>query len=285
MILVDFSQVIISNLMVAVHTYNKNNEINEDMLRHMILNSLRSYRRKFGEEYGELVLCCDARNYWRKDVFRYYKAGRKKTRKESTLDWTNIFETLNKIRDEIEEFFPYIVLTVDRCEADDIIAVLVQNKNPFEKVLILSGDKDFMQLQVNIGVDQYAPVQKKFLRSNDPAKYLKEHILRGDSSDGIPNFLSPDDVFVRGGKKQSPIYATKMKKWLDCASPVDFCTDEQLRNHNRNTILIDLDYIPVEIKTAIQTTFENAKPGNRMKLLTYFIEHKLKNLMGCIQDF
>ncbi len=274
----------ISNLMVAVHTYNKNAEIDEGMLRHMILNSLRSYRKKFGEEYGELVLCCDGRNYWRKDVYPYYKAGRKKTRTESALDWTNIFETLNKIRDEIEEFFPYIVLTIDRCEADDIIGVLVQNKDPFEKVLILSGDKDFMQLQVNVGVDQYAPVQKKFLRNPDPAKYLKEHILRGDSSDGIPNFLSPDDVFVRDGKKQSPIYAKKLEAWVE-AEPKDFCTDEQLRNHNRNTILIDLDYIPEEIKTEIQTTFDNAKPGNRMKLLTYFIEHKLKNLMGVIQDF
>jgi len=283
-ILVDFSQVMISNLMVAVHTYNKNAEIDEGMLRHMILNSLRSYRKKFGEEYGELVLCCDGRNYWRKDVYPYYKAGRKKTRTESALDWTNIFETLNKIRDEIEEFFPYIVLTIDRCEADDIIGVLVQNKDPFEKVLILSGDKDFMQLQVNVGVDQYAPVQKKFLRNPDPAKYLKEHILRGDSSDGIPNFLSPDDVFVRDGKKQSPIYAKKLEAWVE-AEPKDFCTDEQLRNHNRNTILIDLDYIPEEIKTEIQTTFDNAKPGNRMKLLTYFIEHKLKNLMGVIQDF
>ncbi len=274
----------ISNLMVAVHTYNKNAEIDEGMLRHMILNSLRSYRKKFGEEYGELVLCCDGRNYWRKEVYPYYKAGRKKTRTESALDWTNIFETLNMIRDEIEEFFPYIVLTVDRCEADDIIAVLVQNKAPFEKVLILSGDKDFQQLQVNMGVDQYAPVQKKFLRNADPAKYLREHIIRGDAGDGIPNFLSPDDVFVRDGKKQSPIYATKLDKWVE-QEPKDFCTDEQLRNHNRNTILIDLDYIPEEIKTEIQTTFENAKPGNRMKLLTYFIEHKLKNLMGSIQDF
>ena len=226
MILVDLNQIAISNLMVSINTYNKNQEINEDLLRHMVLNSLRSYKVKFGEKYGDLVICCDGRHYWRRDIFPFYKAGRKKDRAASTLDWTLIFETLNKIRDEIKEYFPYIVLDVDRTEADDIIAVLVQNKSPFEPVLILSGDKDFMQLQKHNRVDQYAPVQKKFVRTDSPRDFLKEQIIRGDRGDGIPNFLSNDDVLVKG-ERQKPISKKKMAGWL-VSDPEDCFAENQM---------------------------------------------------------
>jgi hypothetical protein len=284
MILVDLNQVAISNLMVSINTYNKNQEINEDLLRHMVLNSLRAYKVKFGEKYGELVLCCDGRHYWRRDIFPFYKAGRKKDRAASTLDWTLIFETLNKIRDEIKESFPYIVLDVDRTEADDIIAVLVQNKSPFESTLILSGDKDFMQLQKHHNVDQYAPVQKKFLRTNSPEAFLKEHIIRGDRGDGIPNCLSADDVLVKG-ERQKSISKKKLGSWLT-SSPEDFCSSDQMtRGYKRNEHLIDLEFVPDELRQEILSQYKNANAGDRSKLFNYFVKHKLKILMENIQEF
>nr|MBC8517465.1 hypothetical protein [Euryarchaeota archaeon] len=241
MILVDLNQIAISNLMVSINTYNKNQEINEDLLRHMVLNSLRAYKVRFGEEYGDLVICCDARHYWRRDIFPFYKAGRKKDRAASTLDWTLIFETLNKIRDEIKEYFPYIVLDVDRAEADDIIAVLVQHASPFDQKLILSGDKDFMQLQKYNNVDQYAPVQKKFIRTDSPQAFLKEQIIRGDRGDGIPNCLSSDDVLVKG-ERQKSISKKKLSGWM-ASDPEDWNDPNRLRGYRRNEQLIDLEFI------------------------------------------
>lgn len=285
-ILVDFNQVAISNLMIAVNTYNKGQEINEDLVRHMILNSIRGYNVKFGKKYGAPVICCDGRNYWRKEVFPYYKASRSKTRSESTMDWGAVFEILNTIRDEIKDHFPYVVLDLDRTEADDIIAVLAQNKDPFEPMLILSGDKDFMQLQKHVYVDQYAPVQKKFLRTADPEGFLKEHIIRGDTSDGIPNYLSGDTSLVMG-VRQTPIMAKKVAVWMK-ESVEDFCkTPDKLRGYRRNEMLIDLDKIPEDIADAILKEYASQMEtaGDRSRLFNYFISKRLKLLMDCIQEF
>ncbi len=283
MILVDLNQIAISNLMVSINTYNKNQEINEDLLRHMVLNSLRAYKVKFGEKYGDLVICCDARHYWRRDIFPFYKAGRKKDRAASTLDWTLIFETLNKIRDEIKEYFPYIVLDVDRAEADDIIAVLVQHASPFENKLILSGDKDFMQLQKYNNVDQYAPVQKKFIRTDSPQAFLKEHIIRGDRGDGIPNCLSSDDVLVKG-ERQKSISTKKLSGWMEL-DPEDWNDSNRLRGYRRNEQLIDLEFVPEDLKEKIMLQYAGADHGDRSKLFNYFVKFKLKNLMEDIQEF
>ena len=187
MILVDMNQVCISNLMVSLaHT----TDISEGLVRHMVLNSLRSYRNKFYKDYGELVLCYDSKHYWRRKEFPHYKGTRKKDREKSNFDWHEIFEVLNKIRDEIREHLPYKVVEVDGAEADDIIATLVKdqglanirlqnNMQPPSKVLILSGDKDFQQLQKYRFVDQYNPIQKKFVQCEDPKQYIAEHILKG----------------------------------------------------------------------------------------------------------
>jgi len=284
-ILVDLNQVAISNLMVAINTYSKNSEINEDLIRHMVLNSLRMYKVKFGEKYGDLVICCDGRHYWRRKIFPFYKASRKRDRKQSALDWTLIFETLNKIRDEIEENFPYKVISVDRAEADDCIAAIINHSSPFEKILILSGDKDFMQLHDHMNVDQYAPVQKKFLRTSDPKKYLKEHILRGDRGDGVPNFLSPDDVLVSGAR-QKPISKKKVEVWVESEDPKDFCTDDNmLHGYHRNKQLIDLSCIPEDLQDEILEQYGSSESGDRSKIFNYFIKHRMKLLMEHIQEF
>jgi hypothetical protein len=281
-ILVDYNQVAISNLMVSINTYNKNAEINEDLIRHMVLNSLRAYKVRFGEKYGDLVICCDGRKYWRKSLFPYYKAGRKRDRVQSSLNWNEIFETLNKIRDELKDYFPYKVVDVDNAEADDIIGTIVFNKSPFELTLILSGDKDFMQLQKILNVDQYAPVQKKFLKTRKAQDFLKEQILRGDRSDGIPNFLSADDVLL-SGKRQTPISTKKLDGWM-VSNPEDFCDDAMLRGYRRNEQLIDLECIPDDVSKEILDQYSK-EAADRSKLFNYFVNHNLKLLMENIQEF
>ena len=286
MILIDMNQVCISNLMMQIGS-KRQNDVDENLVRHMVLNSLRMYRSRFSEEFGELVLCYDSKKYWRRDFFPNYKSNRKKDREASGLDWNLIFETLNNIRDEIRDNFPYKVLDVEGAEADDCIATVVDyiSKTPtaFEKVLILSGDKDFIQLQKHNFVKQFSPVQKKFLNGQDPHLYIKEHIMKGDRSDGIPNFLSSDNTFV-DELRQKPLAKKKIENWIGL-EPEDFCTEEMLRNYQRNKTLIDLECIPDVLKEKILLEYLKPPKGDRANLLNYFINKRLRNLMNDIGDF
>jgi hypothetical protein len=278
MILVDLNQVMIANLMAQTAG---GTDISEDLVRHMILNSLRGYNSKFRDQYGEIVICCDSRHYWRREIFPNYKSSRKKTRETDSNDWDTIFSIFNKMRDELAEHMPYKVLNVHGAEADDIIATLV--KNTKEKVLILSGDKDFIQLQKYGNVKQYAPIQKKWVDGVDPNRYIKEHILKGDRGDSIPNFLSPDDTFINN-IRQKPINKKKLDYWID-SDPKGFCNEYQYRNFQRNQRLVDFDYIPKEVEQNIMSEYNNIKPNGRHKILNYFIMNKLKDLIGQIQEF
>lgn len=288
MILVDLNQVMISNLMMQLNS-NASNPIDENLIRHMVLNSIRMYNVKFKDTYGDIVICCDDKKYWRRDFFPYYKAGRKKDREASPFDWNLIFETLNKVRDEIKEYFPYKVIQVDKTEADDVIATLtqkfgVQLKNSTtERILILSSDKDFMQLQKFANVEQFSPMGKKFLKCADPDKFLKEHIFKGDRSDGIPNFLSSDDTFVSEAR-QKPVTEKKLNKWLE-EELESFCDEVMLRNYKRNELLIDLSKIPTEYQEKILDAYDNTPKRGREKLLNYFIQNRMKQLMEHIQEF
>lgn len=283
MILIDLNQVLISNLMQQIGS-NPKVKLEENLIRHMVLNSLRSYAKQFRSKYGEIVIACDSKHYWRREIFPFYKAHRKKDREKSEFDWHLIFETLNKIRDELKENFPYRVLEVDGAEADDIIAVLTARMSPNEDILILSSDKDFVQLQKYPNVSQYSPILKRFVKTENPAEYIKEHIIRGDKGDGIPNFLSPDNVFAIG-ERQKVINKKKLIEWIQ-SDPKQFCTtDIMMRNYKRNQMLVDLDYIPENIKQQIVEAYDNTKPCSKQKMLNYFIENRLKNLLEVIDEF
>jgi hypothetical protein len=290
MILVDLNQVMISNLMVTINSRYFDGDLNEDLIRHQVLNTIRFYRTKFSDKYGELVICCDDRHYWRRDVFPYYKAGRRKDREASDLDWHMIFEVLKSIKDEIKDIFPYKVIQVHGAEADDVIGTLchqyghlgINGNNP-EPILVLSSDKDFVQLQKYANVDQYSPIQKKFIRCSNPARYIHEHIIKGDRGDGVPNFLSDDDTFV-ASKRQKPISSKKIDNW-NGMNPSEFCDERMLRNYKRNQQLVDLDFIPKELQQNILDEYENYDVNDRSKLFNYFIAKKLRNLMDSIQEF
>ena len=267
------NQIMISNLMVQL----KNDVLNEKLVRHMVLTSLLSYEKIYASEYGEIVLAYDSKHYWRKEVFPYYKQNRKKDREKSSHDWGNIFEVLNKIRDEIKFYFPYKVIEVLGAEADDVISTICKNKGD-EKVLILSGDKDFIQLQKYPGIKQFNPIMKKEVIHENPHVFVKEHILKGDKSDGIPNYLSPDDTFVNGGR-QKPISKKNLDKWVD-QDPSAFCvTPESIKNYTRNRQLIDFDYVPEEIETKIMEEYSSLNIEEKKVPLEYFREHQLSDLM------
>jgi len=280
MILVDMNQISVASVMMHLHM-TKQTKPDEDMVRHMILNSLRMYRMKFCDEYGELVLCYDSKHYWRRDYYPEYKHSRKKTRDSSSNDWDAIFEVLNAIKSELKEFFPYKHLEVYGAEADDIIAAL-SGELEFDngKTLILSGDKDFIQLQKFCNVTQYSPITKKFINGQDPNDYLNEHILKGDSSDGVPNVLSPDNTFV-DGLRQKPLSKKKIATMVEGVFP----NDEVKRNYQRNKTLIDLKESPPELFLECIKEYNESPNGDRSKLLNYFTQKRLRNLVESIGEF
>ena len=274
--LVDFSQIVIGSYMSA----SKFTSVDMDVIRPAVLNTLRLYRTKFVSEFGELILCCDDRKSWRKELFPNYKASRKKTRSAAPIDWENLYECLNQLKEELIEWFPYKVIQTEKAEADDVIAVLVGLAN--ERTLILSSDKDFIQLH-QFNVRQYSPIQKKFVEGD--AKWsLHEKLVKGDVGDGVPNIMSDDNVFIDEGRRQKPITKKKVDAWYDL-DPDMYCDAEMLRNYNRNKQLIDLGEVPESIRINITEQFEKAVVGDRKRLLTYFINHRLKNLTENLSEF
>ena len=293
MIVVDFNQTAISSMMAELGG-RRDVEVNLPLIRHMIINAIRSYKKKFGNEFGDIVIACDNRHYWRREYFPNYKANRKKARQESGFDWSSIFEALHQIRSELQEHFPYPVIDVDGAEADDVIATLAEYSQTSntdgllpsaEPFLILSGDHDFEQLQKYSNVKQYAPVQKKWVKlTESPEAVLMEHIIMGDKGDGVPNILSNDDTFING-HRQRPMKKDKVAEWKKM-KPEDFITnDEMWRNFQRNRELVDLSRIPEDIKEAIIESYEAQKGGDRSGLLNYFIANRMKQMIELVDEF
>ena len=282
MIIFDFNQVAISSLMEQIGSSKK--PVEENLVRHMILNVIRTYVKKFKATHGpEVVIACDNRNYWRRDFFPQYKASRKKSRDASGHDWNSIFECLHKIKEELKLYSPYKVIDVDTAEADDIIAVLAMRQSAQEKVMILSSDKDFAQLQKFTNVEQFSPILKKFIKEPLPAMQLKQMIIRGDKGDGIPNIMSPDTVFTEGGR-QKPITEAKIINWLN-QEPTEFCNEDMLRNYKRNELLIDLTQIPESLQKTIVDTYESTTAKTKQVFMNYMIANRLKNLLEVIDEF
>ena len=279
MILLDYSQTVIGSFMAV----SKGKPVvEEDLLRHTILNSIRIFRNQFTKDYGEMVICCDDKNNWRKEIFPEYKANRRKNRENDPTDWKTLFELLHEMRDDLTKYFPYKVMHVDSAEADDIIGVLVDHceENP---TLILSSDKDFIQLQKYQGVRQWSPLQKKFI-VGDPVESLYDKTIRGDTGDGVPNILSSDDTLITEGKRQTPVTKKKMELWRG-KKPEEFCNEAMLRNYHRNKTMVDLRETPESIRINIVNQYDNQEAGDRSQLLNYFVDKRLKNLMEVIDEF
>jgi hypothetical protein len=296
LIIMDYSQIALSTLLAELKNTN-NSDISVPLVRHMILNSIRANRQKFYHEYGELVIACDSRHYWRKDQFAYYKANRKEKRKDSSLNWDQVYAALEEVKSDLIKYFPYPVIDVHGAEADDIIGTLARwtNENEFvtdglesgpQPVLILSGDHDFVQLQKFTHVQQYAPIQKKWVKAEGPVNHiLTEHVLRGDSGDGIPNFMSDDDTFVTEKKRQKSMFEKDMVNWK--TQPLSVWENTPYwENIQRNQTLIDLSNTPTDLQTRIINSYlEDRKHRNRSQLINYFMTHKMNIMMQSVGDF
>ena len=277
MILLDFSQTMIGSFMAM----GKGSiVVEEDLLRHTVLNTIRQYKQMHRHvDHGGFVICCDSPKNWRKESFPEYKANRKKKRETDTTDWTSLFEFLHQMIDDLRNYFPYKVVKVESAEADDIIAVLTQEemRNP---TTIISSDKDFIQLQKYEGVQQWSPLTKDWVKG-DPEASLWEKLVKGDAGDGVPNILSSDDTFIVEGKRQRPISKKKMEMWKEDRSS---WTDEMHRNFNRNEMMVDLEKTPESIRINIINQFREQVPPHG-RLMEYFTEKRLKNLMEHIEEF
>lgn len=297
MILVDYSQVALAAILTFQRELKGTESEVKNLIRHVTLSTLKSYKKKYGKEYGELVICCDGRKYWRKEFFEFYKGMRKSNRDKSDLDWKLIFDTLSEMREDISQHFPYRVMHIDRAEADDIIAVMTQYlqenlliqeglvEEP-QKILILSSDKDFKQLQLYPTVKQWSPMQKKYITATkkEIVEHKIEHIVKGDTGDGVPNILSKDDVFMKG-ERQKPVSAKRLQEFFD--NGFTACrNDEERRNWHRNTTLVDFDHIPPDVKESIIVAYISSKPkGDKMSIMNYLMEHRCRLLLDEIEEF
>ena len=286
MIIIDYSGIAVASYFSQAK--RSDDTLSEELIRHLILNSIRMYNTMFREEYGQMIIACDGGS-WRKDVFKEYKANRKKTRDADSMDWEFFFKVLTKVRNEIGENLPWMPIHLIDVEADDIIATLVKETQEFgkhEKVMIVSSDKDFIQLHKYSNVKQYSPMKKKLISENDPINYIREHIFRGDSSDGVPNVLSKDDVFVVEGERQTPLSKKKIQAWLDNYENLQNEMPEHIyRNYQRNQKVIDLDFIPTNIHEQIIEKYNNTKIAPKMKVLNYLVVNRLNNLVSSASDF
>lgn len=292
MIIIDYSQVVISTLMSEVGS-RSDVEIQIDLLRHMIINTIRSHKVKFQREYGEVVIACDSKKYWRKQYFPYYKANRKKAREDSGFNWAAIFDAINTLKEELRTFFPYKVIEIEGAEADDVIACLVKWSAEHDltdalfpepkPLLIISGDHDFNQLQKYKHVKQFSPVQKKFIKPDStPQRIILEHIIKGDKGDGIPNVLTSDDAIVQG-ERQRPVSSKKLEEWMN--DPTSMPQDDNFkRNYQRNQTLVDFEFIPDHINQSIINSFVEYPIKDKSQILNYLIQHRMKQMIEHIEE-
>lgn len=298
MILIDYSQVALATILTFQRELKGNEDEVKNLIRHVTLSTIKSYKKKYGKEYGQIVIATDGRQYWRKEVFEHYKASRKKNRDASDLNWKLIFDTLSEMRDDLIKYFPYKVVNVQRAEADDIIAVLtkyIQDNELIQeglmeepqKVLILSSDKDFKQLQLYGNVKQWSPMLKKYISATkqEIIDFKIEHIVKGDSGDGIPNLLSPDDIFLQDGVRQKSITAGRLAEFFEKGK--DACrNDMEIRNWDRNEKLVSFDFIPSDVEAEIIEAYKASVPINdRMGIMNYLIEKRCRLLLDELEDF
>lgn len=266
------------------------------LIMHMILTTLLFYKKKFGKEYGKMVIATEGKGYWRKEVFPLYKGARKRNRDSSDVDWDFIFEVLNEAKAALRENFPYKLLEVESCEADDVIACVVKHlqenelvqvglvEEP-EPIMIVSSDTDFMQLQKYPGVKQWSPMQKKFLKPGVTLReFMIEHICVGDGGDGIPNICSVENSLFDKIRQKS-FRKDRLPAFVE--KGIDACADEfERKRYQLNERLIDFEFIPERIYNNIITEYESQTPqSGKQKVFNYLMKNRMRHLIENAGDF
>lgn len=294
MIIIDYSGIAMAGA-IAMHKTIKDSSKEDaiNIIRHVILSGILAYKRKYSKEYGKIVIACDGPSYWRREVFKEYKGNRKKDRdNNSILDWSLIFEALALVRQELIDYFPYNVIHLDRCEADDIIACLTKEYRTElgkqEPIMIISSDVDMNQLQKYNEVSQYSPMTKKLIKVNRKQinEYLINTFVKGQKKDGIPSYKQSDDALIKEDKERAPAVSAKtLQKFMELG--IDACTNDlEKARYQRNQKMMDFDMIPDDIYNLIINTYENQIiKFDRMKLMNFLIKKRCRQLLDNIQDF
>ena len=293
MILVDYSGSIFAAISVELNR-NMGMKTDIDFLRHLVLKQLKSYHRKFHEDYGEMVVCLDCRTgNWRKELFPAYKHQRKQKRIDSGIDWDKIFKDVNTITEEFKKELPYKFVYVDNLEADDIIAILTKLAPEISEqdmlggmkypVLIVSNDKDYKQLHKYPYVKQYFPKKQSIGREENPEFALQELIIHGDKSDGIPNIRSDKNIFMEEGRRQTSISTEFMRRFLK--EGTEYLSTFEKERYEFNKMLISFDEIPSKYEQEVISEYQKEKKFNRFNLMQYFARHRLNELIKCLEDF
>lgn len=301
MILIDVGGLIHAN----IHGFTKDLEKgtikeNEDLIRHIIINSVLNVRKKYGKSaYGNVVLACDARTYWRNEIFPHYKGNRKVAREESKIDWDAAFNVINQVLLDIERVFPYKVINVPRAEADDVIAVLTEYTQENElvttglyeesqPVLVVAEDLDFTQLFKYDNFKQFYPRKKKMavrLTTHALLEFTREHVAKA-GDDGIPGILCPDDHFVKEVKVRAPNMSAKRLEEFKSIGRAACKDDLEKSRWDRNEKLIDFVHIPAEVSLAIIEAYKNANgKTDRNAIFEYLVEKRCRVLLNSIEDF
>lgn len=276
LILLDFSQIVFSSALD--YFYQTKSQMTLELTRHIVLRNIISFKKKFRGENSDIVICCDGKNYWRKTVFPFYKQNREKTRTKDSFDWETFYTYFNQIKHELTNDLPFKIIEVEGCEADDVIAVLTKFQYPHQdKIFIVSSDKDFIQLQKKYPkIKQWSPKVKKYINEQTNQYNLIEHIVKGDSGDGIPNILSDDDVFITE-KRSKSVYKKDLEQWK-MKEPEEYCSEKMLERFYRNKRLIDLNEIPQQQVELIIETF-NSLPIKKVYVFNYLVRHKITKIM------
>ncbi|CAB4127406.1 RnaseH [uncultured Caudovirales phage] len=297
MILLDYNQISLAAILPFKQDLAKGPEEARNLIRHVILSTILNYKKKYSSEHGSVVICCDGRKYWRKEVFQYYKGDRKKNRDKSDIDFNMVFSILDEMRADLINIFPYKVLHIDRAEADDVIAVLAEwsqtnelveeglERSP-QKMMIVSSDHDFLQLQKWDNIYQFSPIIKKQLKMSKRdlyEKYITHIVKAGD--DGIPGILGDDDTIVTEGKRMPRMSAKRLAEFLEHGKKA--CkNDQERRNWDRNEQLISFEKIPQDIKDIIINEYiQSIKKVDRMKIMNYLIQNKCRLLLNSLEEF
>ena len=264
-----------------------------DIIRHVLLNSLLSYKRQYTKTYGEMVLAGEGTSNWRRDTFPHYKANRKKGREESETDWASIIDIIGEIREELREVFPWKFVNHERAEGDDVIAVLVHYLQENElkssglfdepqEILILSSDADFRSLHKFKNVKQFNPIMKKWVAKPEE-DFLIEKIIRGDAGDGVPSVLCPDDFFVNEESgRASPV----TKKVIERFKTGLGLSEEEKRRFERNRLMIDLSMTPTDVRDGILANYKAADATcDLQKIMNHLIQKRCRNLLNDVQAF
>ena len=269
--------------MASIFARLKEYEDEPHLARHQIFNTIRMYNQKFREEYGKMVICFDGVSSWRRGVFPEYKAGRRKAREESDADWSTIFDILHEVREDVMNSTPFTCIRVDNCEADDVIGAICElNTNP-EPILIISPDKDFVQLHKYPNVKQFSNIQKKWVECDvDPQTDLEVKVLRGDAGDGVPNVLSDDDSLISESKRQTPLSKKKVAALMEDPEALGTAVARRII---RNRDLIDLSRTPDHFKQEAIKQLEAGPKGSITSLMTLFTKHRMKLMAESLQDF